>query len=45
MAVQLINPYRTKPKNDRNDAQAMCEAVSCPQMRFMPIKTWSHKRC
>jgi len=39
MAVQLIKPYRTKPKNDRNDAEAICEAVSRPQMRFVPIKT------
>jgi transposase len=39
MAVQLITPYRTKQKNDRNDAEAMCEAVSRPQMRFVPIKT------
>lgn len=39
MAVQLVKPYRTKPKNDRNDAEAICEAVSRPQMRFVPIKT------
>ncbi len=38
MAVQLIKPYRTKQKNDRNDAEAICEAVSRPQMRFVPIK-------
>lgn len=39
MAAQLIKPYRTKQKNDRNDAEAICEAVSRPQMRFVPIKT------
>ena len=39
MAVQLIKPYRTKQKNDRNDTEAICEAVSRPQMRFVPIKT------
>src|SRR5262245_42529872 len=39
MAVQLIKPYRTKQKNDRNDAEAICEAGSRPQMRFVPIKT------
>lgn len=39
MAVQLIKPYRTKQKNDRNDAEAICEAVSRPPMRFVPIKT------
>src|SRR5262249_13089194 len=38
MAVPLIKPYRTKQKNDRNDAEAICEAVSRPQMRFVPIK-------
>jgi transposase len=39
MAVPLIKPYRTKQKNDRNDAEAICEAVARPQMRFVPIKT------
>jgi transposase len=39
MAVQLIKPYRTKQKNDRNDAEAICEAVSRPQMGIVPIKT------
>jgi transposase len=39
MAVHLITPYRTKQKNDRNDAEAICEAVSRPLMRFGPIKT------
>lgn len=38
-AVPWIKPYRTKQKNDRNDAEAICEAVSRPQMRFVPIKT------
>ena len=38
-AVQLIKPYRTKQKNDRNDAEAICEAVSRPQLRFVPSKT------
>jgi transposase len=39
IAVQVIKPYRTKQKNDRNDAEAICEAGSRPQMRFVPIKT------
>lgn len=39
MAVQLIKPYRTNQKNDRNDAEAIGEAVSRPQMRCVPIKT------
>src|SRR5712691_8141232 len=39
MAVQLIKPYRTKQKNDRNEAEAICAAVSRPQRRFVPSKT------
>jgi transposase len=39
MAMQLIKPYRTKQKNDRNNAEAICEAGARPQMRFVPIKT------
>jgi transposase len=39
MASQLINPYRTKPKNDRNDAEALCEAGSRPPRRVVPLKT------
>ena len=38
-AVQLIKPYRTKQKNDRNEAEAICAAVSRPQRRFVPSKT------
>jgi transposase len=37
-AVQLINPYRTNQKNDRKDAEASGEAVSRPQLRFVPSK-------
>jgi transposase len=39
MAVQLITPYRTKLKNDRNAAEAICAAVSRPQRRIGPSKT------
>jgi len=38
MAVELIKPYRTKQKNDRKDAAAICEAVSRPQRRLVPSK-------
>ena len=31
--------YRKSGKNDGNDAEAICEAVSRPNMRFVPIKT------
>jgi len=39
MAVQLIKPYRTKPKNDRHEAEALGEAVSRPPRRVVPMKT------
>jgi transposase len=38
MAPQFVAPYRKNDKNDRNDAQAICEAVGRPNMRFVPIK-------
>jgi transposase len=42
--VRLINPkfvkaYVKSNKSDPNDAQAICEAVSRPSMRFVPVKT------
>src|SRR6476659_1884643 len=42
--VRLIPPsyvkaYRKRSKNDANDAAAICEAVTRPSMRFVPIKT------
>ena len=42
--VRLIPPayvkaYVRRQKNDAADAQAICEAVSRPTMRFVPIKT------
>ena len=39
MAPQFVKPYVKSNKNDRNDAEAMCEAVSRPQMRFVPGKS------
>jgi transposase len=43
-AVRLIPPQYVKPfvkraKNDRNDAEAICEATGRPGMRFVPVKT------
>ena len=35
----FVAPYRKSGKNDGNDAEATCEAVSRPNMRFVPIKT------
>jgi transposase len=39
MAVQYIRPYRTNQKNDQNDADAICEAVSRPRTRCVPVKS------
>src|SRR5215469_15300827 len=39
MAAQFINPYRKSGKNDANDAEAICEAVGRPNMRFVGIKS------
>lgn len=39
MAAEFVEPYRRGGKNDTNDAVAICEAVSRPQMRFVPIKS------
>lgn len=39
MAPRFIVAYRHGEKNDGNDAEAICEAVSRPQMRFVPIKS------
>jgi transposase len=38
MSPQFVIPYRKGNKNDPNDAEAICEAVSRPSMRFVPIK-------
>ena len=39
MAGQFVAAYRKGGKNDGNDAEAICEAVGRPNMRFVPIKT------
>lgn len=39
MAPKFVLPYRRGGKNDGNDAQAICEAVSRPSMRFVPVKS------
>jgi transposase len=41
MAPQFVKPYVKTNKNDRNDAEAICEAVARPNMRFVPVKTAS----
>ena len=32
-------------KNDATDAEAICEAVTRPTMRFVPIKSVEQQRC
>src|SRR6266478_8559655 len=39
MAPQFVKPYVKSNKNDAADAEAICEAVGRPNMRFVPIKT------
>jgi transposase len=39
MAPKFVTPYRRSGKNDSNDAEAICEAVSRPSMRFVPVKS------
>jgi transposase len=39
MAPQFVKPYVKTNKNDVADAEAICEAVSRPNMRFVPIKS------
>jgi transposase len=36
---QYVKPYIRRGKNDAADAAAICEAVSRPSMRYVPIKT------
>ena len=38
MAPQFVKPYVKTNKNDLADAEAICEAVSRPTMRFVPMK-------
>lgn len=39
MPPQYVKPYVKTNKNDANDAEAICEAVSRPSMRFVPVKS------
>ncbi|MGH8512094.1 MAG: IS110 family transposase [Gammaproteobacteria bacterium] len=39
MAPQFVKPYVKTNKNDAADAEAICEAVTRPNMRFVPVKT------
>ena len=36
---QYVKPFVKRGKNDRNDAEAICEAAGRPGMRFVPVKS------
>src|SRR5256886_17425733 len=39
MPSAYVKPYVKRNKNDGRDAEAICEAVSRPTMRFVPVKS------
>ena len=39
IAPQFVKPYVKSNKNDANDAEAICEAMSRPNMRFVAVKS------
>jgi transposase len=39
IAPQFVKPYVKTNKNDAADAEAICEAVARPNMRFVPVKS------
>ncbi|MCK1379760.1 IS110 family transposase, partial [Bradyrhizobium sp. 24] len=40
-----VKPYVKRQKNDSTDAEAICEAVTRPNMRFVPTKTIEQQSC
>lgn len=45
MPPAYVRPYVKRQKNDAADAEAICEAVQRPSMRFVPIKTADQQGC
>jgi transposase len=39
IAPQFVKPFVKSNKNDANDAEAICEAMSRPHMRFVTVKS------
>lgn len=39
MPPTYVKPYVKRQKNDVADAEAICEAVTRPTMRFVPVKS------
>jgi transposase len=44
-AAGACKPYVKRHKNDATDAEAICEAVTRPNMRFVATKTPEHQSC
>ena len=40
-----VKPYVKRQNNDAADAEAICEAVQRPNMRFVPTKTADQQAC
>src|SRR6202163_4258641 len=45
MPPAYVKPYVKRQKNDAADAEAICEAVTRPNMRFVPAKTQEQQSC
>ena len=45
MPPAYVKPYVKRQKNDTADAEAICEAVTRPNMRFVPTKTVEQQSC
>ena len=45
MPPAYVKPYVKRHKNDATDAEAICEAVTRPNMRFVPTKTPEQQSC
>ncbi|MBL6613921.1 MAG: IS110 family transposase [Reyranella sp.] len=45
MPASYVKPYVKRQKNDATDAEAICEAVTRPTMRFVPTKTTEQQAC
>src|SRR5882762_860176 len=45
MPPAYVKPYVKRQKNDAADAEAICEAVTRPNMRFVPTKTAEQQSC
>ena len=44
MPPAYVKPYVKRSKTDAADAEAVCEAVTRPTMRFVPVKSPSSRR-